>query len=66
MTAIIRLENGNHEIRENSIKLYTIFGNVYVGKRLVKYVGENIIEVPNWIFQKNGLNPCQMVSGFIK
>jgi len=66
MTAIIRLTSGNHEIREKSIKLCTIFGDVYVAKRFVKYIEDDVIEVPNWIFQRNGLNACQMVAGFIR
>ena len=66
MTAVIRLESGNHEICEKCIKLHTIFGDVYAAKRLVKYIEDDIIEVPNWIFQRNGLNACQMVTGFIR
>lgn len=64
MRAIIRLDDQNHETREKSIKLVTIFGNVYAPKSVIKVTGD-IITVPMWVFDKKELNPCQMVTGFI-
>ena len=59
----IRLLNGNHEFKEKSLKLVTIFGDVYAPLSVTKIV-DNIAFVPEWVFYKNGKNPCQMVKGF--
>ena len=64
MKAIIRLDDQNHETREKSIKLVTIFGNVFAPKSVIKVTGD-IITVPMWVFDNKRLNPCQMVTGFI-
>ena len=63
MRAIIRLMPGNHEIRERSIKLVTIFGVVYAPRSKTEVNG-NVALVPEWVFINAGLNPCQMVTGF--
>lgn len=63
MKAVIELNERNHEEREKSIKLITIFGNAYAPKSVIKRIG-NVIECPVWVFANNGLNPCQMVDGF--
>ena len=64
MRAIIALDTTNHEMREKSICLHTIFGDVYapLSKTEIK---DNIAIVPYWVFTKAILNPCQMVTGFV-
>ena len=47
--AIIELREGNHEMRERSIKLFTIFGSVYAPLSKTKVVN-GIAEVPEWVF----------------
>lgn len=64
MNAIIKLTDGNHEMREKSICLHTIFGDVFTPISRTK-VDENIATVPMWVFYKAGKNPCQMINGFI-
>lgn len=60
----IRLDEKNHEIREKSIKLNTIYGAIYAPKSRCKIEGD-ILEVPAWVFAKGGLNPIYIVSGLI-
>ncbi len=62
--AVIELSKKNHEMREKSIKLYTVFGNVFapLSKCVVK---NNVAWVPTWVFYKAEMNPCQMVSGWV-
>lgn len=64
MNSIISLDSNNHEMREKSICLHTIFGDVYAPISKIK-IDDNKITVPYWIFTKANLNPCQMVTGFI-
>ena len=64
LMAKIKLMEGNHEMREKSIKLMTIFGDVYAPLSKTKIV-ENVAIVPDWVFANNGLNPCQMIKGFL-
>ena len=63
MKAIIELTTNNHEMREKSICLYTIFGNVYAPKSKTE-IADGVAIVPFWVFTNAGLNPCQMVTGF--
>lgn len=66
--------------REKSIKLQTIFGSVYAPKSKIivleikstfkavannEQTGTAIIVVPFWVFTSKGLNPCQMVHGYL-
>jgi hypothetical protein len=62
--AKIKLVADNHEWREKSLKLVTIFGDVYAPLSKITVVNDIAI-VPNWVFTNKGLNPCQMVNGFI-
>jgi hypothetical protein len=62
--ALIRLDERNHEIREKSIKFKTLFGDVYAPKKCVEIHGD-VALVPGWVFTRKGLNPCQMVTGYI-
>ena len=64
MMAKIKLTNGNHEWTEQSIKLFTIYGDVYAPLSKTKIIND-VAFVPYWVFTNEGLNPCQMVSGFI-
>lgn len=64
MKAIIKLDSENHEMREKSICLHTIFGDVYAP--LSRTTIENgVAFVPEWVFHNARLNPCQMVTGYI-
>lgn len=62
--AIIKLNANNHEIKGKTVNFKTIFGDVPVTEAKVK-LDEDIAKVPLWCFGANGLNPCQMVSGFM-
>ncbi len=62
--AIIILDSKNHEMREKSIKLNTIFGSVYAPLKQTD-IKDGIAEVPEWVFHKAGINPCQMITGFV-
>lgn len=61
--AIIRLDSKNHEMRDKSIKLHTIFGSIYAPLSQTE-IKNDIAKVPEWVFYKAGLNPCQMVTGY--
>ena len=61
--AIIKLDDQNHEIMEKSIKLRTIFGNVYAPKSRTE-IREGRAYVPEWVFLEAALNPCQMITGY--
>ena len=63
--ARIKLTSINHEWRAKSLKLHTIFGDVYAPLSKITVVNSVAI-VPDWIFANKGLNPCQMVNGFIR
>lgn len=63
--AKIRLVAGNHEWKEKSLKLKTIFGDVYAPLSKITVINDTAI-VPDWIFAKKGLNPCQMIEGFMR
>lgn len=62
--AIITLTANNHEMRTNSIRLKTIFGDVFAPKSKTNIINGAAM-VPTWVFYKKRLNPCQMVDGFI-
>ena len=64
MKAIIKLDTTNHEMRQKSICLHTIFGDVYAPLRKTKVIN-GVAIVPVWVFHNAGLNPCQMVTGFL-
>jgi len=64
--AKIRLDEDNHKMHKNRMTLKTIFGDVSVPLNDVQILPGGIIEVPDWTFYSARLNPCQMVSGFIK
>lgn len=63
--AKIRLTKRNHEWMRNSLILRTIFGDVSAPLSKITVVNDVAI-VPDWIFANKGLNPCQMVDGFIR
>lgn len=63
--AKIKLTDRNHEWKRKSLKLRTIFGDVYAPLSKVTVIN-NVAIVPDWIFANKGLNPCQMVDGFIR
>ena len=63
MKVKIRLVNGNHEFRGKSLKLVTIYGNVYAPLSVTTIVNDIAI-VPEWVFVNKELNPCQMIKGY--
>ena len=63
MKAKIRLVKGNHEFKEKSLKLSTIYGDVYAPLSAITIIN-NVAVVPDWVFVNKGLNPCQMIKGF--
>lgn len=56
--------------REKSVKLSTIFGDVYAPKPKVTVERESVnslvVLIPCSIFWNKDLNPCQMVRGYIE
>lgn len=72
----VEVEKGVYEAREKSVCLDTIFGPVYAPKSRCIVEGERQPEkatntfvqmlVPCWVFWNKGLNPCQLVTGYIE
>ena len=64
MKAEIKLSAKNHEFRNKSLKLVTIYGDVFAPLSKITIIDKNTVLVPEWIFVNAGLNPCQMVNGY--
>ena len=68
--ARVIVEKKAFEMRKKSVLLETIFGNVYapMSKVAVEGVGKQWAQilVPCWVFWNKGLNPCQLVNGFVE
>ena len=65
MKAIIKLTGDNHEMRQKSICLHTIFGDVFAPISKTS-ITDGVATVPAWVFYNAGLNPCQMINGFME
>lgn len=64
----VRLNKENSWTFGDSIVISTIFKNVWIPAKSWRWddFDKDVVLVDEWCFKRHDLNPCQIVSGYIK